>query len=45
LPVSNRDAFIGWILSFGPSAEIVSPPELRAELLGRVEAALTGVEK
>jgi len=45
LPVSNRDAFIGWILSFGPSAEIVSPPELRAELLSRVEAALAGVEK
>jgi proteasome accessory factor B len=42
LPVSNRDAFIGWILSFGPSAEIVSPPDLRDELLGRVEAAVAG---
>ncbi|MEX0796895.1 MAG: WYL domain-containing protein [Acidimicrobiia bacterium] len=45
VPVSNRDAFIGWILSFGPSAEIVSPPELRAELISRVEAALSGVAK
>jgi proteasome accessory factor B len=45
VPVSNRDAFIGWILSFGPSAEIVSPPELRAELVSRVEAALSGVAK
>ena len=45
VPVSGRDAFLGWILSFGPSAEIVSPPGLRDELLSRVEAALSGVEK
>ncbi|MEX1249057.1 MAG: WYL domain-containing protein [Acidimicrobiia bacterium] len=42
LPVSNRDAFIGWILSFGPSAEIVAPLDLRAELLSRVDAAVAG---
>jgi predicted DNA-binding transcriptional regulator YafY len=42
LPVSNRDAFIGWILSFGPSAEIVAPLDLRAELLNRVDAAVAG---
>jgi proteasome accessory factor B len=43
IPISNRDAFIGWILSFGPSAEVLDPPELRAEILSRVEAALDGV--
>lgn len=42
IPVSNRDAFIGWILSFGPSAEVMSPPELRSEILARVDAALSG---
>lgn len=41
IPISNRDAFVGWILSFGPSAEVLGPPELRQEILGRVEAALS----
>jgi predicted DNA-binding transcriptional regulator YafY len=45
LPVSNRDAFIGWILSFGPSAEIVSPSDLRDELVSRVEAAVAGAKR
>ena len=40
LPVANRDAFIGWVLGFGPDAEVVAPPELRHELLARVEAAV-----
>jgi predicted DNA-binding transcriptional regulator YafY len=43
IPVSNRDAFIGWILSFGPSAEVLAPPDLRDEILARVAAALTGM--
>lgn len=43
IPVSNRDAFIGWILSFGPSAEVLGPAELRAEIVKRVESALAGV--
>jgi proteasome accessory factor B len=44
LPVSNADAFVGWILSFGASAEVVSPDEMRAEIRSRVEAAVAGVK-
>ena len=42
LPVANRDAFMGWILSFGDSVEIVAPDELRADLRDRVSAAMAG---
>ena len=38
--VANRDAFIGWVLSFGASAEVLAPAELRAEILNRVNSAL-----
>jgi predicted DNA-binding transcriptional regulator YafY len=40
LPVANRDAFIGWALSFGASAEVLAPEDLRAEIRQRVESAL-----
>ena len=43
LPVANRDAFMGWILSFGDSVEIVAPDELRADLRDRVSAAMAGL--
>lgn len=43
VPVANRDAFIGWVLSFGEAAEVLAPPELRAEIRSRVSAALEGV--
>jgi len=40
LPVSNVDAFLGWILSFDDAAEVLEPPELRQQLVERVKAAL-----
>lgn len=40
LPVANVDAFIGWMLSFDDTAEILGPEELRRSLVERVEAAL-----
>lgn len=43
MPVANRDAFIGWILSFGPSAEVLGPPEIRQDIESRVKAALEGL--
>ena len=43
VPVANRDAFIGWILSFGASAEVLAPPEIRESIRAGVEAAVGGV--
>lgn len=43
VPVANRDAFIGWILSFGDSAEVLEPQAIRDEIRARVTAALEGV--
>lgn len=40
MSVVNRDAFIGWILSFGDSAEVIGPPEMRAAVSGRVSEAI-----
>jgi proteasome accessory factor B len=32
------DAFVSWVLSFGDDAEVVSPPSLRDEVVGALEA-------
>lgn len=41
--VSNTDAFVGWILSFGTSAEVIEPAELRLAVAERVQDALERV--
>jgi predicted DNA-binding transcriptional regulator YafY len=38
--VANRDAFVGWVLSFGTSAEVLAPPEMREAIATRVGEAL-----
>lgn len=38
--VANRDAFVGWLLSFGTSAEVLSPPDLRDQVAGRIRQAM-----
>jgi len=40
VPVANRDALVGWVLSFGDAAEVLEPPEIRDEIRTRIEAAL-----
>lgn len=44
IPVSNRDAFVGWVLSFGDAAEVLSPDDLRVEIRNRVTQALEGIK-
>jgi len=34
--VANREAFLGWVVSFGEGAEVVSPKELRRAVIDRV---------
>lgn len=41
LPVANVDAFIGWILSFDDAAVVKEPPDLRRQITGRVEEAVS----
>jgi len=38
--VSNRDAFVGWLLSFGAFARVLDPPQMREAVAGRVREAL-----
>jgi predicted DNA-binding transcriptional regulator YafY len=40
VPVANRDALVGWVLSFGDAAEVLDPVEIRDEIRTRVEAAM-----
>ena len=37
---SPGEGLMSWILSFGPDAEVAQPPELRSEILGRLEEIL-----
>lgn len=44
VPVTNRDALVGWVLSFGDSAEVLEPDDIRREILRRVGAAMGAVQ-
>ena len=38
--IIGKNEFLVWILGFGSAAEVLEPPELRAEVIARVRAAL-----
>jgi proteasome accessory factor B len=41
LQVANRDAFIGWVLSFGDGVEVLGPEELRQAVVARVKEGMS----
>lgn len=41
LGVTNVDAFVGWLLSFGESAVVTAPTDLRDQVISRIQAALS----
>ncbi len=43
VPAGAEEAFVSWILSFGPDAEVVEPPALRAAVISALEETLAGV--
>jgi predicted DNA-binding transcriptional regulator YafY len=38
VPASETDAFVSWVLSFGPDARITSPRRIRDRVVARLEA-------
>jgi proteasome accessory factor B len=39
VPAEGGDSFTSWVLSFGPEAVVLAPPELRENVMARLEAA------
>jgi predicted DNA-binding transcriptional regulator YafY len=35
--VSNPASFLGWVLTFGEGAEVLSPPDVRQAVINRVK--------
>jgi proteasome accessory factor B len=42
VPIADEDALVGAILQFGPDAEVLEPPSLRAQVAHRLEASAGG---
>jgi proteasome accessory factor B len=40
LPAARGESFASWVLTFGPDAAVIDPPELRQAVVERLEAAL-----
>jgi len=40
LPVGNLDALVSWVLGFGPSVEVIEPPEARAAVVAHLRPIL-----
>lgn len=38
IPAAESEAFVSWVLSFGPDAQVLSPPELREAVIRRLGA-------
>ena len=43
VPAAAGDAFVSWVLSFGPDARVLGPPALRAAVVEALEAARAAV--
>jgi predicted DNA-binding transcriptional regulator YafY len=38
--IIGKNEFIAWVLGFGSAAEVLEPPELREDILRRIQEAL-----